>query len=348
MRKLIIAHSQYFLFLINAGERETKNQGVKCERGYHWTGDPWLPVQPHGSQPSVTLVPCPNKCDGEEGGAGEGVLYLMRKDIDDHIKARCPKRSYKCPHCKVRGTYASITQEHDMVCNKKKIPCPNDGCPLFVKRGKMRQHLISSCNYTEVPCEYRNLGCEDKMLRRDAEEHKTEGHEKHVDLALDIISLREEHHLALMDGDAVVFSCLTLQARRSPMRASSLQLFTPTQEVTRRTSWFTSMVMGQDTAPTCPCSSDRWWGCTTAVLPGPLWGPCVLPYSTRWPTRTTIARRLSLKPMTCTSRQCLCNLQFISHSHLTSPPIMNTEYLKGDTVYFSATVIVQRICAHVC
>ena len=69
----------------------------------------------------------------------------------------------------------------------------------------MRQNLISSCKNTEVPCEYRNLGCEDKMLKRDAEEHKTEGREKHIDLALDVISLREEHHLALMDRDAVIF-----------------------------------------------------------------------------------------------------------------------------------------------
>ena len=69
----------------------------------------------------------------------------------------------------------------------------------------MRQNLISSCKNTEVLCEYRNLGCEDKMLKRDAEEHKTEGREKHVDLALDVISLREEHHLALMDRDAVIF-----------------------------------------------------------------------------------------------------------------------------------------------
>ena len=210
------------------------------------------------------------------------------------------------PYCKVRGRYASITQQHDMVCDKKEIPCPNDGCPLFVKRGKMRQHLISSCNYTEVPCEYRNLGCKDKMLKRDAEQHKREGREKHIDLALDVISLREEHHLALMDGTLSFSSCLTSRARRSPVRASSLQLFTPVQEVTRRTSWFTSMVMGLDTAPTCPCFSDRRWGWMTAVLPGPLWGPCVSPYSTRWPTRTTTARRLSLKPTTMCKQAAFC------------------------------------------
>ena len=125
MCKLIIAHSQYFVFLINAGERETKNQGVKCERGYRWTGDPWLPCTTTWQQAiSSPWSPAPTGVRGEEGGAGEGVLHLMRKDIDDHIKARCLKRSYECHTAKSEGRMPVSPSNMTWCAIKRKSPVP--------------------------------------------------------------------------------------------------------------------------------------------------------------------------------------------------------------------------------
>ncbi len=43
------------------------------------------------------------------------------------------------------------------------------------------------------------------MMRKDVEKHKREAREKHLDLALDIVSSREEQHKTLSEGEALVF-----------------------------------------------------------------------------------------------------------------------------------------------
>ena len=127
--------------------------------------------------------------------------------MDDHLKTKCPKRAYECQHCEEKGTYASITEDHDKVCDKKIVSCPNkgSGCPLSMERGKTKQHVRSVCDYTEVACAYESLGCAVRMLRKDAEKHKREAREKHMDLALDTVSSREEQHKTLSEGEAIVF-----------------------------------------------------------------------------------------------------------------------------------------------
>ena len=176
---------------------------VSMERGCRWTGT-IATLDNHIATCQFALVPCPNKCEDDKG-AGE--LHLMRKDLDDHLKTKCPKRAYKCQHCGEKGTYASITEEHDKVCDKKIVPCPNkgSGCPLSMERGKTKQHVRSVCDYTEVACAYESLGCAVRMLRKDAEKHKREAREKHMDLALDTVSSREEQHKTLSEGEAIIF-----------------------------------------------------------------------------------------------------------------------------------------------
>ncbi len=43
------------------------------------------------------------------------------------------------------------------------------------------------------------------MMRKDVEKHKREAREKHLDLALDTVSSREEQHKTLSEGEALVF-----------------------------------------------------------------------------------------------------------------------------------------------
>ena len=175
---------------------------VSMERGCRWTGTIGT-LDNHIATCQFALVPCPNKCEDNKG-AGE--LHLNRKDLDDHLKTTCSKRAYECQHCGEKGTYASITEDHDKVCNKKIVPCPNkgSGCPLSMERGKTKQHVRSVCDYTEIACAYESLGCGVRMPRKDAEKHKTEAREKHMDLALDTVSSREEQHKTLSEGETIV------------------------------------------------------------------------------------------------------------------------------------------------
>ena len=185
------------------GEREVKELGVLCaslKRGCRWTGTIGT-LDDHIATCQFALVPCPNKCK-DDNGAGE-----LRKDLDDHLKTKCPKRAYECQYCGEKGTHGGITEDHDKVCDKKIVPCLNkgSGCPLSMERGKTKQHARSVCDYTEVACAYESLGCGVRMLRKDEEKHKRKAREKHMDLALDTVSSREEQHKTLSEREAIIF-----------------------------------------------------------------------------------------------------------------------------------------------
>ncbi len=187
------------------GEREIKELGVRCssrERGCPWTGAIGT-LDTHLGTCEYLLVTCPNMCEDDKDGE---LTQLMRKDLEEHVQSRCLKRAFDCPHCGEKGTYASITVEHDKVCDKKMVACPNQGsgCLLSMERGKTKQH-VSVCEFTEVACAYESLGCGVRMMRKDVEKHKREAREKHLDLALDTVSSREEQHKTLSEGEALVF-----------------------------------------------------------------------------------------------------------------------------------------------
>ena len=173
------------------------------ERGCRWTGTIGT-LDNHIATCQSALVPCPNKCEDNKG-AGE--LRLMRKDLDDHLKTKCPKRAYECQHCGEKGTYASITEDHDKVCDKKIVPCPNkgSGCPFSMERGKTKQHVRSVCDYTEVACAYESLGCAVRMLRKDIKKHQENDNNMHLHLSLQTVCILKEQHKTLSEGEALVF-----------------------------------------------------------------------------------------------------------------------------------------------
>ena len=199
---LCIALPTYFL----SGRREISALQVRCansERGCQWTGTVGT-LDDHIASCQFALVPCPNKCEEDKG---DGELLLIRKHLDQHLKTKCPKRAYECPHCGEKGTFASITEDHDQVCEKKIVACPNkgSGCSLSMERGRTEEHVSSDCEYTEVACVYESLGCGVRMLRKDREKHEKEDREKHVDFCLATVRSREEQHKTLSEGEAVVF-----------------------------------------------------------------------------------------------------------------------------------------------
>ena len=173
------------------------------ERGCRWTGTIGT-LDNHTATCQFALVPCPNKCEDDKGN---GELHLMRKDLDYHLKTKCPKRAYECQHCGEKGAYASITEDHDKVCDKKIVSCPNkgSGCPLSMERGKTKQHVRSVCDYTEVACAYESLGCAVKMLRKDIKKHQENDDKVHLHLSLQTVCVLKEQHKTLSEGEALVF-----------------------------------------------------------------------------------------------------------------------------------------------
>ena len=175
------------------GRREIKQLQVRCvnfERGCQWTGTVCI-LDDHIASCQFVLVPCPNKCEEDKG---TGKLLLIRKHLDQHLNTKCPKRAYKCPYCGEKGTFARIAGDHDQVCEKKLVACPNmgKGCLILVERGKTKEHLSKSCEYTEVACVYESLGCGERMLRRDQKIHEKEDGNRHLYLSLTVIMKMSE------------------------------------------------------------------------------------------------------------------------------------------------------------
>ena len=167
---------------------------MKCEnaeRGCQWTGTVGT-SDDHTASCQYNLVPCPNNCNEDNG---DGQFLLIWKDMEGHLKTECMKRAYKCLHCGEEGTFASIMEDHDKVCTKKPVACPNknNGCTLSMEKMKMEEHVISDCGYTEIACVYESLGCGVRMLRKDKTAHEKEDREKHMKLSLaTVTSLSEQ------------------------------------------------------------------------------------------------------------------------------------------------------------
>ena len=135
----------------SAGKREIKELCVKChnvERSCGWEGTIGT-VDEHEATCELALVPCPQKC--EEA--------ILRRELMEHVKDRCPFREYQCQHCQMEHTYAHITGPHDEICPKKVVPCANADCTETVERKGVKRHL-EECPFTEVSCKYTRLGCD--------------------------------------------------------------------------------------------------------------------------------------------------------------------------------------------
>ena len=172
---------------------------MRCEnvgRGCYWEGSVGK-LDDHVTKCEFTLVPCPNKCEVE----GDD-LQLIRKVLDDHLKTKCPNRDYECKDCGEKGTYASITEEHDQVCANKLVPCLNTWCTVTMESWKFMEHI---CMFTEVACKYHNIGCNVRKVRMHMKQHEEEDDKAHLHLALEkivkldsMVSLSQSENASLM------------------------------------------------------------------------------------------------------------------------------------------------------
>ena len=315
---------------------------VKCdnmERGCGWIGTIGT-LDNHIATCQFALVPCPNKCEDEKG-AGE--LHLMRKDLDDHLKTKCPKRAYECQHCGEKGTYASITEDHDKVCNKKIVLCPNNGsgCPLSMERGKTKQHVRSVCDYTEVVCAYESLGCAVRMLRKDVEKHEKEKRETHVDLALDTVSSREEQHKTPSEGEAVIFKLSGYASKKEKNEEFYSRPFYSSPGGYKMCINIDANGHGAGKGTDVSIFTKLLKGRYDDQLHWPFLGTVTYELLNQLTDDNHFSRVLAYDA-SCNlyAGRCYGFIQFLPHSSLSHDPATNTQYLLDDTLYFRVSVTV--------
>ena len=151
-------------------------------------------LEDHLATCDFTLLPCPYLCknDGE-------ILQLMRKDLDKHKKEECPRRPHECPHCKESGEYKEMTTTHLEECPMVEVPCPKRMCLQRMPRSDVSQHL-QECPFEEIHCKYANIGCKEKVLRKNVSDLQVHMEDSlcHLQLAIDAV---HRHEIAIERHD---------------------------------------------------------------------------------------------------------------------------------------------------
>ena len=96
-------------------------------------------------------------CENAEKGCE---VELQRRSMKSHQKEQCQYRRTRCKHCKESIIYIHL-QEHEDVCDRFPVQCPNDCGNRKIERCKLQLHR-TTCLMELVQC---HLGCQ-KMVRR--------------------------------------------------------------------------------------------------------------------------------------------------------------------------------------
>ena len=153
------------------GEWEIKALKVKCNNyrnGCGWVGELRSLDDHLTTSCGYVLLCCTNECMEKKKE-----VRILRRDLDHHLKNKCPNRQYQCPYCKVTGRYCDITTIHSDTCPKVKVLCPNTDCKALVPRCKLADHQ-SKCQYEAVSCKYAEIGCQKRLSYRSLQRHEND------------------------------------------------------------------------------------------------------------------------------------------------------------------------------
>ena len=139
------------------------------EEGCKWVGD-LGELDKH-----VNLQPPPDKllvgCQFSEIGCPYCSEPFQRRNVDVHQSDECLKRPYSCQHCRqYSSTFEEVTQEHWAICGSFPLSCPNN-CGAVVQRQEVEQHISQDCLLTVIECDFKAVGCEVRLARRDMPSH---------------------------------------------------------------------------------------------------------------------------------------------------------------------------------
>ena len=164
--------------------REIKALSITCNvnKECEWEGTVGS-LEEHVATCDFVLCPCPKQCMGDDS-------IGTRKHLDEHLKNHCPNRDHECPYCGEKGMYANITQDHDMICAKKPLPCPNAGCGDIVQCQEVSEH-VSKCPHTVILCKYKGIGCDAELERKDMAAHEQDD-KLHLHMALDTFMSQQD------------------------------------------------------------------------------------------------------------------------------------------------------------
>ena len=133
---------------------------------------------------------------------------IQRSDVAVHQNDQCQTRPFACEYCKDHdSTYEDVTTNHWPVCGGYPVLCPNKCIDETMERQNLESHIANDCPLTVVDCDFKGVGCEVRLPRKDLATHLKESFAVHVSLQtkqlMDVKKenkqLKQQVHL-LMEG----------------------------------------------------------------------------------------------------------------------------------------------------
>ena len=184
---------------------------MKCGNGEKRSKCRWVgtlgTLHNHLAECKFSLISCPKKCKD----ANDEVKSVMRKELNKHL-AHCPNRDFECTHCGEKGTFTTIKQVHDEVCQKKILPCVNFECKKTMQRQHVYEHVKSECEYSVTACRYKSIGCDVHLQRKDIAAHEQDD-SHHLHMAIDAITqVKEECDMLKNQNSSLKEECAVLKS----------------------------------------------------------------------------------------------------------------------------------------
>ena len=167
-------------------QKMVRNLLVYCslkERGCDWKGplekfDAHL--DPEQDDCQYVDTKCPLNCQ----------QTIPKNKVEQHMVEECAKRDFVCKHCNFKGTYEEVTYKHLPECKYVPLQCPNL-CGVTYDREIMEDHM-KICRLEEVACDFKDLGCDERVPREEQDEHLREYSHKHLMLAASLALKNKE------------------------------------------------------------------------------------------------------------------------------------------------------------
>ncbi|KAL5456978.1 hypothetical protein EMCRGX_G034207, partial [Ephydatia muelleri] len=269
---------------------------------------------------------------------------VYHKDIKGHERDSCPSRQYECPHCPYSGTYEQVTIIHyvDGRCPDQTLKCPN-GC--VIRSHELESHATRCPN---VPCHYFDIGCNAVMSTHEMATHEHSSQELHLKLAMEKITSLS-HTIDKLRAEVRLMTQKPIAVFR--MKKEDLELLRSSFQ-----PWISPSVYTHDRGYNLHLkvsmhNSGRTLSLTVHLLPGRYDDD--LP----WPCQAQVSVELLNQAHDCNHHMCTVDLEalevarayepdqpgygpqdFIPFEQLQYSPESNTQFLKGDSLYFRLRV----------
>ena len=174
----LCCNKEFKTFRNKADDRDIRELHIYCtnkEKGCEWMGE-LNDINNHlrnskGCQ--FEELKCSNECG----------KMIERQDLTSHVETECPRRMVKCLYCHDTGEHQFIEGQHKEECPKLPLPCPNNckinSVPCLIRREHMEAHR-EECPLEMIQCEYHNVGCKERIRRKDQQKHENEEMRKHL------------------------------------------------------------------------------------------------------------------------------------------------------------------------